>query len=565
MAANYTDANGDLMIWTGTGYHRIPSIQGSDWGERSAMRWDPNLTFGDQQGGWVPENRYGFADSADGALYNEMMAKYGFPADQKNMYFFGDKDKIGATLKSGDKVGTQIEWTRDPTTGNFVPKLNGQQSWNTNEAENNWAGFLAAAGLLGAGAGAAGAFGAAGAPAAGGAGGAVGGEAAVNPYALTAADFAPTSAPASAWGSTGAGYVPGSYAASPFSGAVAGEGGAATFGGTLGGMAPGATAPVSGGGGGGGLSGSGIKWPTTMGEWGDWLTKIGGVASSAGGGGSSGQSGLGAGIGGLLGGLAGYLDAKNQPNELTVQQKIDPALHDIIYGVNNSGGYAQDAYNLLKSQNGQPNPLVDAGKQISGMAGQLPAWSTLVDQSKSQWDANPWIGQQQKAITDLTTRNLMENVLPNVNSGAMAAGGYGGSRQGIAQAKSISDMNTNLAPALADLASNAWNSSQNRALAGAGAAGNYGLSNQQQQAGLLSTGATLQANGPWNSYKQFGGILSNLPGNQSNVQPLFTNVWGNTLGGAQLGSQVGGSTNWDEILKSIGGIAGGIGSLFGGK
>ena len=67
------------------------------------------------------------------------------------------------------------------------------------------------------------------------------------------------------------------------------------------------------------------------------------------------------------------------------------------------------------------------------------------------------------AITSQVTRNLQRNILPGINSGAIAAGGFGGSRQGIAQGLAIGDTNQGLSNALAGLYGNAYEGDQNRA------------------------------------------------------------------------------------------------------
>lgn len=280
------------------------------------------------------------------------------------------------------------------------------------------------------------------------------------------------------------------------------------------------------------------------------LQAAGGVVGAAAGGGGSSTGGLlGAGIGGLL----GYLDAKNQPDSLTIKNEIDPRLANLWYGADGTGGIAGQAANVYASQQGQPNPLMQAGQQISGMAGQTPDWATLVSQAKGQWDSNPWVQQQQDAITNKTTQNLLQNIMPNIGSGAESVGGYGGSRQGIAQGLAISNMNTDLAPALANLASNAYENSQNRALSSAQSAGSYGLNNQAQQAGLLGTGATMQSNAPWANLNNFRTAISGAPGNSSTTTPLFNNTTAGALGGANLGSQIGGGINWSDLFKTIGG------------
>lgn len=304
--------------------------------------------------------------------------------------------------------------------------------------------------------------------------------------------------------------------------------------------------------------------PTGMGEY------AGSGASAAGSGGGSGTNpwvsgaqrvaggvgnllggNTGSLIGGLLGAGLGYADAKSQPDSLTIKNEIDPRLANYAYGANGTGGIAGAANNLMNQQLSGTNPLSEAGKQISGMANTMPNWGQLVDQSKAQWDANPWIEQQQGAITNKVTQNLLQNVMPNIGSQANAMGGYGGSRQGIAQGLAMSNMNTDLGSSLAQLASQGWENSQNRALQGAQSAGSYGLQNQLQQAGLLGTGANMQQSGLWAPIQNATNVMGALPGNTSQTQPLFNNPWAGAIGGGSLGSQVGGSIDWGKLFEGL--------------
>lgn len=69
---------------------------------------------------------------------------------------------------------------------------------------------------------------------------------------------------------------------------------------------------------------------------------------------------------------------------------------------------------------------------------------------------NPYLPQQAQAITQQATQNLQNNILPGINSGAMAAGGFGGSRQGIAQGLAIGQTNQGITNSLAGLYGNAY-------------------------------------------------------------------------------------------------------------
>jgi hypothetical protein len=351
------------------------------------------------------------------------------------------------------------------------------------------------------------------------------------------------------WGLTGGmEMLPGTEAAlgaSPYT--MAGDGL------KLGGTAAGSGMTAGGlGGAGGSVGGAASQMPSWLGTAG----KAAGALGSLFGGGGSG-SGAGSGLGGLLGAGLGYLDAKSQPDSLTIKNEIDPRLAQYAYGANGTGGIAGAASNLMNQQLNGPNPLADAGKQISGMANTLPGYNEAVANNKGLWDSNPWVNQQQSAITNKMTQNLLQNVMPNIGSQANAAGGYGGSRQGIAQGLAMSNMNTDLAPALSQLASSAWENSQNRTLQGANTQLNYGLQNQLQQAGLLGTGADLQQKGAWAPIQNATNVMGALPGNTSRTEPLFSNPWAGAWGGASLGSQVGGGTDWGGLFKGISGLFGG--------
>ena len=103
-------------------------------------------------------------------------------------------------------------------------------------------------------------------------------------------------------------------------------------------------------------------------------------------------------------------------------------------------------------------------------------------------NTNPWVAQQQQGITDQLTRNMLENVMPNIRSGAVMAGQYGGNRQGLAEGTAMSRLNTDLAPTLAGLGSSAYESGQNRELATA-----MGLNQQATDVATGNANRTLAA------------------------------------------------------------------------
>lgn len=70
--------------------------------------------------------------------------------------------------------------------------------------------------------------------------------------------------------------------------------------------------------------------------------------------------------------------------------------------------------------------------------------------------SNPYLQPQAQAITNQVNQNLQQQILPSINSGAIASGGFGGSRQGIAQANAIGQTNQALGNSLANLYGNAY-------------------------------------------------------------------------------------------------------------
>lgn len=226
-------------IWTGTGYdYSMPGmVKASDI--HKSYRGGSNL-YGSYEEAMA--NRYGGGD-AGSQMFDTPTVEYGLGGDYGNFtsglnnnysaQFNPDGTLSGMRIKSGEREGTIVPYVKD-ANGNYVPNWEGlnTQEWDTNRHNRNRNMALGTiAGMAIGGPMIAEALGVAGTGTA--AGTATGVGSAVNPYALTAADFAATSAPASAWGTTGAGFVPGTSAAAGFTpgaGIVAGEGGMATLG-----------------------------------------------------------------------------------------------------------------------------------------------------------------------------------------------------------------------------------------------------------------------------------------------------------------------------------------------
>jgi hypothetical protein len=101
-----------------------------------------------------------------------------------------------------------------------------------------------------------------------------------------------------------------------------------------------------------------------------------------------------------------------------------------------------------------------------------PNWGNY---SANAGQANPYLQQQWQGAQSDIMRNLQEQVLPGIQSGANATGNAGSSRQGIAQGQAISGAAGQMANAGAQLFGNAFEGQQNRAAQAYGVDANTGL------------------------------------------------------------------------------------------
>lgn len=194
--------------------------------------------------------------------------------------------------------------------------------------------------------------------------------------------------------------------------------------------------------------------------------------------------------------------------------------------------------------------------------------TNIYDQSGSlgfgQGPSNPYLQGQANAITNTATRNLQNNILPGIASGAVAAGGYGGSRQGIAEANAIGQTNQGITNSIAGLYGNAYAQDQNYNL-GLGALQNQATATNNnfytQQRGLDQSGAQLGANLVSNANAGFVGQGAGVTGIGNTQQQAPWTVANNTanmlspfsgLGGSQVQTQNGSTLGAITGLATIG-------------
>lgn len=163
---------------------------------------------------------------------------------------------------------------------------------------------------------------------------------------------------------------------------------------------------------------------------------------------------------------------------------------------------------------------------------------------------NPYLPQQSQAITNQVNQNLQQQQLPGINSGAIAAGGFGGSRQGVAQGLAIGQTNQALGNSLASLNFNAWNQDQQNALQSrqidnsyALGQGNLALGNKQAD-NSYSLGQGNLALGNKQADNSYNLGLGNLGlGQMQAQQNFYTNQRGQDLQQAGLGANLVGQGN----------------------
>lgn len=108
-------------------------------------------------------------------------------------------------------------------------------------------------------------------------------------------------------------------------------------------------------------------------------------------------------------------------------------------------------------------PTATAAPAAATPAAAAPAPQTQWERQTVGQTPNPWLEQQAQGIATNLTNNFNQSVMPQINAGAVMAGGYGGSRQGIAQGLAMQGLNRDIANAQANLYGQAYESDANRA------------------------------------------------------------------------------------------------------
>lgn len=201
---------------------------------------------------------------------------------------------------------------------------------------------------------------------------------------------------------------------------------------------------------------------------------------------------------------------------------------------------------------------------------------------------NPYLSQMGDALSKNMTDNFNNRVLPGIGSSAIAAGGYGGSRQGVIEANAQNDLQSQIGSALTNLYGNGYNTglqydlgrrSNDLGYYNAGNSYNLGLGNL----GLGYANLDRNINNDNNSWALQGAQLGNNTWNQLNNNNLtglnagntiqntpmdYLNGFTNLINGVGRGystSTGSTNTNGNPLLGALGGmdLGGQIGNLWG--
>ena len=181
---------------------------------------------------------------------------------------------------------------------------------------------------------------------------------------------------------------------------------------------------------------------------------------------------------------------------------------------------------------------------------------------------NPYLDQLKSSTANTMVDSFNRSVVPGIQQGAVAAGGYGGSRQGVIEANAMNDLGKNMGNAMASIDNGAYNSALNYDL---GLRGNnlgyyngqnsydLGLRNNELGFGNLGLGyANLDLNvNNSNVANQLNGMNAGLG--------VFDRLMGNNGAGINAGNTINDTpaNYFDRFNNTANGIGNGFGTTTG--
>lgn len=186
----------------------------------------------------------------------------------------------------------------------------------------------------------------------------------------------------------------------------------------------------------------------------------------------------------------------------------------------------------------------------------------------ADYQKNPYLDQMAQGITSQVNDNWTRNINPALRSGAMAAGGFGGSRQGVVEANALKDVNQGLSNSLASLYGGDYQSDRNRALGKYQADQGYTLGQANNNLGFANNalgyanldsnnqqfGANYGLNVANSAYNWANGGVNNA--NQIQQTPInyFNNFTGNANQIAGQGGSQSQTNPGNPYISALGGM-----------
>lgn len=275
----------------------------------------------------------------------------------------------------------------------------------------------------------------------------------------------------------------------------------------------------------------------------------------------------------------GGVDAENAARQQyqTAANALTPLAtpSGMLDGINfNGGGYAPPSSGSMGMASTKPMQMtpsapsggfsIGGGMSGSAQGSGVPSGG----QGGSTPGQNPYLPQMGGLLAQQMTDNFNRRVMPQISSQAIAAGGFGGSRQGVVEANAMNDLNQQIASGLAGLYGNGFNTSLNYDLGLrnnnlgfanldrninndnlnwqlTGANFGLGMYDRLQQGNQMGIGAgTNIQNTPMNYWSQFGNQYNSIGqgyGTTTGSSSQQGNPMMGAMGGAMLGRQIG---NW---------------------
>ncbi len=286
-------------------------------------------------------------------------------------------------------------------------------------------------------------------------------------------------------------------------------------------------------------------------------------------------------VGSVIGGALGLVGSAMEPDEITSKTEpwgpAQPYLRDILGDAETAYGQPRSFFPAQTFAPMTPQEQQGLGQQYAYAQGLMPF---QVGQAQGAWQSalgapdvanNPYVQGQIDAVQNRLNRNLQENLMPSAGDAALRAGGYGGSRQGIAEGIAQRGTQEAIGDAARRIQGQAYGQGLQAQQGALGMAGNVlglgllpgqtGINIGQQMRGeaqrYLDESMARQAFGqdvPWDQLSRYGGIvqpLAGLGGTASSMNPYKSNPIASAMGGAMSGGALGKQLGLTDMFSQL--------------